>query len=98
MKNSAVRDGRRWVHATEVLAAMMILSVAVIGMLSAIGASIVASDVQRKSVTADTLVQAYAEGLNAAPYADCATPANVRRCTAAEAQYVEVGRLAKHLS
>ena len=40
------------------------------------GTSIIASDMQRKLVTEDAVVRAYAEALNAAPYADCATPAN----------------------
>jgi type II secretory pathway pseudopilin PulG len=60
---------------TEVLGALLILTVAVMAILSAIGTSIIASDVQRKLVTEDAVVRAYAEALNAAPYVDCATPA-----------------------
>lgn len=73
-KPSAERDLEGGYTLTEVLAALLILSIAVIAIISAIGTSIIASDVQRKLVTEDAVVRAYAEALNAAPYVDCATP------------------------
>ena len=60
---------------TEVLIAMVILGVAVFGVITAMGASIVASDVHRKAVTSDSIVRSYAERLNGAVYQECATPA-----------------------
>jgi type II secretory pathway pseudopilin PulG len=57
----------------EVLGALLILSIAVMTIISAIGTSIIASDVQRKLVTEDAVVRAYAEALSAAPYVNCAT-------------------------
>jgi type II secretory pathway pseudopilin PulG len=74
-KPSVVRDPEGGYTLTEVLGALLILSVAVIAIISTIGTSIIASDVQRKLVTEDAVVRAYAEALNAALYVDCATPA-----------------------
>ena len=50
------------------LAALIILGVAVVAIISAMGTSIVASDMHRKIVTDDAVVRTYAERLNAAPY------------------------------
>jgi type II secretory pathway pseudopilin PulG len=72
-ESTAVRDPEGGYTLTEVLGALLILSVAVIALISAIGTSIVASDVQRKLVTEDAVVRAYAEALNAAPYVSCAS-------------------------
>ena len=60
---------------TEALLAMIILGVAVFGVVTAMGASIVTSDVHRKEVTADAVVKSWAERLNNAVYQECATPA-----------------------
>jgi len=59
----------------EVLVALVILGVAVFGIVTAMGASIVTSDVHRKSVTADSVLRSYAERLNGVVYRECATPA-----------------------
>jgi type II secretory pathway pseudopilin PulG len=69
----AARDLEGGFTLAEVLGALLILSIAVITIISAIGTSIIASDVQRKLVTEDAVVRAYAEALNAAAYVDCAT-------------------------
>ena len=71
----ASRSGEGGYTLTEVLGALLILSIAVMTILGAIGTSIVASDVQRKLVTEDAVVRAYAEALNAAPYVNCASTA-----------------------
>jgi len=60
---------------TEVLVALVILGVAVFGVVGAMGASMLASDVHRKTVTADSIIRSYAERLNGAVYQECATPA-----------------------
>jgi prepilin-type N-terminal cleavage/methylation domain-containing protein len=60
---------------TEVLVALVILGVAVFGVVGAMGASMVASDVHRKTVTADSILRSYAERLNGAVYQECATTA-----------------------
>jgi Tfp pilus assembly protein PilV len=58
---------------TEALAALIILGVAVFGIVTAMGASIVTSDVHRKNVTADAVLKSWAERLNSIPYQECAT-------------------------
>jgi type II secretory pathway pseudopilin PulG len=60
---------------TEALLALILLGTVVFGIMTAMGASIVASDVHRKSVTADSVLRSYAERLNGAVYRECATPA-----------------------
>ena len=55
----------------EVLAALIIMSLAVVAIVSALGNSIVLSDFHRKTVTADSFVRSYADRLGQAPYVAC---------------------------
>jgi prepilin-type N-terminal cleavage/methylation domain-containing protein len=71
-----LRDDEAGYTLTEVLAALIVLGVAITAIISAMGSSIIASDIHRKIVTDDAIVRSYAERLEAAPYVDCATPSN----------------------
>jgi Tfp pilus assembly protein PilV len=76
---------------TEALAALIILGVAVFGILTAMGASAVTSDVHRKSVTSDAIVKSWAERLNSVVYQECATAAVPQYQPAAMAVTVPTG-------
>ncbi|HEY7106055.1 MAG TPA: type II secretion system protein [Acidimicrobiia bacterium] len=58
---------------SEALVALIILGVAITAIVTAMGASITASDIHQKIVTDDAILQSYSERLNAAPYVTCAT-------------------------
>jgi prepilin-type N-terminal cleavage/methylation domain-containing protein len=66
------RDREGGFTITEVLVALVILGVAVVSIVGAMGTSIVLSDRHRQSVTADALVRTYAERLNKVNYVACA--------------------------
>jgi prepilin-type N-terminal cleavage/methylation domain-containing protein len=65
------RDREGGFTLTEVLVALVILGVAVVSIVGAMGTSIVLSDRHRQSVTADALVRTYAERLNIVHYVAC---------------------------
>jgi Tfp pilus assembly protein PilV len=68
----ADRDGEAGLTLIECVVAMFILATAVVALIAALGTSIVASDMHRKTVTADAVVRSWAEKLQAAPYVSCA--------------------------
>jgi prepilin-type N-terminal cleavage/methylation domain-containing protein len=70
---------------TEVLVAVVILSVAVTAVVGALGTSIFSSRVHRNLVTGDAAVRAYAAQIAAAGYVSCATPASYPAMTNAPA-------------
>jgi prepilin-type N-terminal cleavage/methylation domain-containing protein len=75
IRRARAHDSEGGYTLTEVLAALIILCVAITGIVSAMGSSIIASDIHRKLVTDDAIVRTYADRLNTAPYIDCATAA-----------------------
>jgi prepilin-type N-terminal cleavage/methylation domain-containing protein len=60
---------------TEVLVAVVILGVAVVAIVGALGTSIFSSRVHRNLVTGDAAARAYASQISQAGYVNCATPA-----------------------
>lgn len=64
---------------TEVLVALMILSVAIVAIVGAMGSSIFSSRVHRSVVTGDTAVRAYAEQILQGGYVPCATPSGANQ-------------------
>ena len=69
------RDGDGGYTLTEVLVAVVILSVSVVAIVGAMGSAIFSSRVHRDLVTDDAAVRAYSEQLLQATYVNCATPA-----------------------
>jgi prepilin-type N-terminal cleavage/methylation domain-containing protein len=67
-----LRDREGGFTLPEVLAALIILGVTVVGILGALGSSTILSDVHRKAATADAVVRTYAERLSNWPYTQCA--------------------------
>jgi prepilin-type N-terminal cleavage/methylation domain-containing protein len=61
---------------TEVLVAVVIMSVAVVALLGSLGSEIFTSRIHRDIVTSDAVVRTYAEQLLAASYVPCATAAS----------------------
>jgi Tfp pilus assembly protein PilV len=58
----------------EVLIAVMILGVAVVAFIGALGTGVVSSDVHRRQATAETAIRRYAEAVKARPFtATCPT-------------------------
>jgi prepilin-type N-terminal cleavage/methylation domain-containing protein len=66
---------------TEVLIAVVILSVAVVALLASLGSEIFTARVHRDIVTSDAIVRRYGEQLLAAPYSAC--PLNLASLPAA---------------
>jgi type II secretory pathway pseudopilin PulG len=58
---------------SEVLVALFLLVTIVAAIVTAMGTSIIASDVHRKTVTADSVIRTYAERLQSTGYIPCAT-------------------------
>lgn len=67
-------SGEAGVGLVEVLVAMIILSTAIVALIGGIGTSIIATDAQRKGVTADGVLRSWVEELQRAPYVACAGP------------------------
>jgi Tfp pilus assembly protein PilV len=58
----------------EAIVALFIIATAVVALLGGLGSSIVASDVHRKTVTADAVARSWAEQIQAASWVSCAAP------------------------
>jgi Tfp pilus assembly protein PilV len=67
-----VRFGDAGISLIEAVIAMFVLATAVLALVAGLGTSIVATDMHRKSVTADAVVRNWAEKLVAAPWVPCA--------------------------
>ena len=59
----------------EAVIAVFILATAIVALIGGLGTSLIASDAQRKNVTADSVVRSWAEKLQAAPWSSCVTKA-----------------------
>jgi Tfp pilus assembly protein PilV len=71
---SSDRAGEAGVTLIEAVVALLIMATAVIALLGGLGSSIVASDMHRKTVTADAVVRNWAERIQGAQWASCAGP------------------------
>jgi Tfp pilus assembly protein PilV len=70
-----VRADEAGVSLIEAVIALFVLATAVLALIGGLGTSIVATDSQRKDVTADAVVRSWADKLQAAGWQSCATPA-----------------------
>ena len=68
--------GQRGETLIELLATIVIMSIAVVAVVTGIGVAITASDTNNKQVTSLTVASNYAEAIAAAKYVPCATTAN----------------------
>lgn len=57
----------------ELIVTIAILGLAIVGILGAIGTSLITSDAADKQALVQTALRSYAEGVAAAPYTSCAT-------------------------
>jgi prepilin-type N-terminal cleavage/methylation domain-containing protein len=70
-RTSTADDRRRaeaGVTLVELLVAIVIMGIAFVAILSAIGTAIIVSDVHKRQATAETVLQSWAETLKSAPY------------------------------
>lgn len=75
MNRAGERTGEAGVSLIEAILAVFILGSAIVALIGGLGTSLIASDAQRKNVTADAVVRSWAEKLQAAPWVSCATKA-----------------------
>jgi prepilin-type N-terminal cleavage/methylation domain-containing protein len=73
-RGSDVHDPEAGFTLSEVLAALIILSIAIAAIVAAMGSSIIASDTHRKIVSDDAILRSYAEQIQAAAFVECAQP------------------------
>jgi len=62
------REAEAGVTLVELLVAIVIMGIAFVAILSAIGTAIIVSDVHKRQATAETVLQSWAETLKSAPY------------------------------
>jgi type II secretory pathway pseudopilin PulG len=77
--SSARARGQRGETLLELLLTVSIMGTAFIGVLAGIGTTLTASDTQRQTATAETVLRSYAERMKDpvdVPYVDCATTAS----------------------
>jgi prepilin-type N-terminal cleavage/methylation domain-containing protein len=81
------RDREGGYTLSEVLVAVVILGVAIVGIVGSLGSSLFISRVNRDIVTSDATVRRYAEQLIRTSYVPCATPAQYPAMTGVPAGY-----------